>query len=162
MFSRTYYVNFHIHLRRVFKMMKKIVVCLGLALFVGGCTNNLSSGDKTYKDGTLVVSDTTFALTVEGKAVETGSVVFAMSKGCQLIQRYQVTTNVRFEPTLNLLKNRAALMGANFVGVVFSSEIDTHEDGFKLLDEISFVQSGTSMGSSRFLQQMIGDLYECL
>ena len=137
-------------------------MCVGLALFVGGCANNLSDGDKTYKDGTLVVPDTMFTLTDEGKAVETGSVVFAMSNGCQLIQRYQVTTNVRFEPTLNLLKNRAALMGANFVGVVFSSEIDTHEDGFKLLNQVPLLQSGTSMGSSRFLQQMIGDLYDCL
>ena len=142
-------------------MMKKIVVCVGLALLVAGCANNSNPGDLTYKDGTLVVPDTTFVLTVEGKAVETGSVVFAMSKGCHLIQRYQVTTNVRFEPTLNLLKNRAALMGANFVGVVFSSEIDTHEDAFKLLNGVPLVQSGTSMGSSRFLQQMIGDLYDC-
>lgn len=116
---------------------------------------------SVYRDMTAVAPSWEYSETTQSKYVIVGSQTFAMAAGCQFLQRYAVRTNADFGSTLNLLKNRSALMGANWVTIASHSEVDLLEHpGYQLQNHI-ILREGTVTQENRFLTELIGDLYDC-
>lgn len=116
---------------------------------------------STYKDNTLKVPDQHFSETEQSKAIVVGSAFYAQLNSCRIIQRYQVRTNQDFVSSMNLLKNRAALMGAKWITIVQHSEIDRTENSFQFEPDTVILRDGTELGSSRYLTTLAADLYDC-
>ena len=115
----------------------------------------------TYKDNTLTVPDQQFAETEQSKSVVVGSAFYAQINSCRIIQRYQVRTNQDFVSTMNLMKNRAHMMGAKWITVVHHSEIDRTESAYLAEPDTVILRDGTDLGSSRYLTKLAADLYDC-
>lgn len=144
-------------------------------LLLGGCASNTSLKDDTpqravaptaspesaYKDTTQVTPNWEYLESAKSKYVIVGSATFAAANGCQFLQRYAVRTNADFPSTLNLLKNRSALMGGNWVTIVGHSEIDLTELPKYKFNSPVMVREGTVLTDNRYLTEMIGDLYDC-
>ena len=132
-------------------------------LFLVGCsTTTLPGWSGHYKDDTVSAPAREFSETPESRKVIMGSPVYALINGCQLLQRYSVRTNQNFHSSLNLIKNRAYLMGAKWLNVVYHSELDSNE---KLILEVGrgpvTLLDGTQLVSARYLTVLAADLYDC-
>lgn len=117
--------------------------------------------DASYRDMTASAPSWEYSETAKSKYVIVGSQTFAMASGCQFLQRYAVRTNADFNASMNLLKNRSALMGANWITVASHSEIDLLEQpGYRHRVPITW-REGTIPRNNRYLTELVGDLYDC-
>jgi hypothetical protein len=136
-----------------------------LALIAGGCAVKpaipLPLFSYTYKDNTLTVPDQQFSETEQSKAIVVGSAFYAQLNSCRIIQRYQVRTNQDFVSSMNLLKNRAYMMGSKWITIVKHTEIDRIENSFQSGPDTVILRDGTDLGSSRYLTILAADLYDC-
>ena len=114
-----------------------------------------------YKDSTQVAPSYQFLETPESKSVIVGSYSYAMVNACQPIKRYRIRTNADFTGSMNLLKYRAALMGAKWVTVVNHQEIDRFESTYFTASDQIILKDGTELGSSRYFTSITADLLDC-
>lgn len=114
-----------------------------------------------YKDSTQVAPSYQFLETPESKSVIVGAYSYAMVNACQPIKRYRIRTNADFTGSMNLLKYRAALMGAKWVTVVNHQEIDRFESAYFTASDQIILKDGTELGSSRYLTSITADLLDC-
>ncbi len=146
-------------------MIKKIfalfVSCAALTACHHVPLNATASNSPTFKDITLSAPSIHFSETPQSKSVIVGSAVYASVNSCQLIKRYRVRTNADFTASLNLMKYRAALMGAKWITIVQHSELDKFENAYQLENDKLILQDGTEIGSSRYLTSIVADLYDC-
>jgi len=141
------------------------VAVLALTVSLVGCAvkpaMNIPLLSATYKDNTLTVPDQQFAETENSKSIVVGSSFYAQVNSCRIIQRYQVRTNQDFVSTMNLMKNRAYMMGAKWITVVHHSEIDRTESAYLAEPDTVILRDGTDLGSSRYLTKLVADLFDC-
>lgn len=141
------------------------ITAIILLALLAGCAikpaMNVPLLSATYKDNTLTVPDQQFAETEQSKSVVVGSAFYAQINSCRIIQRYQVRTNQDFVSTMNLMKNRAHMMGAKWITVVHHSEIDRTESAYLAEPDTLILRDGTDLGSSRYLTKLAADLYDC-
>lgn len=136
-----------------------------LALIGSGCAVKpvmpIPLFSSTYKDNTLTVPNQQFSETEQSKAIVVGSAFYAQLNSCRIIQRYQVRTNQDFVSSMNLLKNRASMMGAKWITIVKHTEIDRVENSFQSEPDTVVLRDGTDLGSSRYFTAVTADLYDC-
>lgn len=143
-----------------------ILICsLLVASFLTGCAQlNAKENDRTYKDGTMtIVPAKQFDETDAGKRIIVGSVEIAQESGCRLMQRYKVSTNQNFKDSLNLLKYRAALLGAERIAIINHEELDAKEEKYAragFINEIA-VKEGTVLNGADYHSTIIADLFDC-
>jgi hypothetical protein len=147
-------------------MMKKILASIAMALGLAGCHHMpLDSApvmtNSAAKDATLVAPNFQFLETPQSKSIIVGSQVYAAVNACQIIKRYRIVTNTDFTGSMNLMKYRAALMGAKWITIVAHREVDRMENSVQLNDEQIIFRDGVDIGSARYLTTLIADLYDC-
>lgn len=145
--------------------MKKTAAAL-IALALSAChhvpldgspyLNNLQA-----RDATMVAPNFQFQETAQSRSVIVGSQVYATANACQMIKRYRVVTNSDFTGSLNLMKYRAALMGAKWITIVQHRELDRFENAVHLSNEQVVYRDGIDLGTSRYLTTLVADLYDC-
>ena len=147
--------------------MKKLIM-LGIAsLFLTGCVNlpagRLLEEQRSYIDKTVSVPNVYFMETPQSKSVIVGSSIFHQAAGCQFMQRYKVRTNATFSESLNLIKYRAAMMGAKRLSIVKHEEVDASEGRIAIYDDdVVYLQAGTSLQGAAFHTTISADLYDCV
>ena len=114
-----------------------------------------------YKDSTQVAPSYQFLETPESRSIIVGSYNYAMVNACQPIKRYRIRTTADFTGSMNLLKYRAALMGAKWITVVNHQEIDRYESAYFTASDQIILKDGTELGSSRYLTSITADLLDC-
>ena len=147
--------------------MKKLMF-IGLFAALTGCTTTAITTprgleeQRSYIDRTVAVPSLYFMETPESKSIHVGSSIFAQAAGCQFMQRYKVRTNATFTESLNLLKYRAAMMGAKRITVVKHEEVDANEGKIVIHDDnVIYLQAGTSLAGAPFHSTIVADLYDC-
>lgn len=142
-------------------MIRKILALLVSSVVLTACHHVPLNGAPSFKDNTLSAPSIHFSETPQSKSVIVGSAVYASVNSCQLIKRYRVRTNADFTASLNLMKYRAAMMGAKWITIVQHSELDKFENAYQLENDQLILQDGTEMGSARYLTSIVADLYDC-
>ena len=149
--------------------MKKLLLLGTAAILLSGCVSPPAGRSleeqRSYIDKTVSavsVPNALFMETPQSKSIHVGSNIFAQAAGCQLMQRYKVRTTATFTESLNLLKYRAALMGAKRIAIVKHEEVDAHEGRIVLQDDdVVYIQAGTSLQGAPFHTTITADLYDC-
>ncbi len=147
-------------------MFKNTLAVLSSLLVLSGCvlppTSRPLEEQRSYIDKTVSVPTTLFTETPESKSVILGSSTLAQASGCHLMQRYKVRTASNFSDSLNLMKHRAALMGAKRLTIVRHEEVDASKGRIVLQDDDTlYIQAGTSLQGALFHTTIIADLYDC-
>ena len=144
----------------------KLQLFLLLSVLLTGC-NTLPPGktleeQRSYIDRTVSIPSKYFMETAESRSIIVGSSTFAQAAGCQFMQRYKVRTNASFSESLNLLKYRAASMGAKRITIVKHEEVDALEGRIAIYDDdVVYLQAGTSLQGAPFHSTIIADLFDC-
>jgi hypothetical protein len=131
-----------------------------LAIFLlNGC--NTTPLPASFRDTTVSVPAKQFEDNEISKQVIVGSSQIAKDSSCVFMQRYKVTTNQNFSATLNLLKYRAALMGAGRIAIVNHEELDAKEERYTVRGQEIFVKEGTALNGADFQTSLVADIYDC-
>ena len=146
--------------------MKKIFALAISAFILAGCGSlpgaRTLDEQKSYIDKTVSVPNRLFMETPESKSVLLGSGIFAQAAGCQYLKRYKIRTTASFTESLNLLKYRAALMGAKRLTIVKHEELDASEGRVIIRDDDAiYLEMGTSLEGAAFHTTIIADLFDC-
>ncbi len=144
------------------------IVFVVLIFLLGACSTielaeyqTAPKPSKNLKDRTLPTPSWEFSETDASNRVIVGAAFYAHLNSCQFIQRYKARTNQSFTGTLNLIKNRAARMGAKWITIVHHSEIDwTEENPYLENLRVEYI-SGTQINESRYVTTLVADLYDC-
>ena len=115
----------------------------------------------TYRDSTVVVPAKQFEDNDISKTVIVGSAQNAKDSSCIFMQRYKVTTNQSFTASLNLMKYRAALMGAERIVIMNHEELDAKEEKYTIRGQEVVVKEGTALNGADYQTTLIADLYDC-
>ena len=138
----------------------KTKIYLGLILLaLYGCTATPVPG--SFRDSTVVVPAKQFEDNEVSKQVIVGSSQTAKDSSCTFMQRYKVVTNQNFSSTLNLLKYRAALMGAGRIAIVNHEELDAKEERYTIRGQEVLVKEGTALNGADYQTSLIADIYDC-
>ena len=148
--------------------MNKLLFVLLVGLLTGCTTATLTTSprsleeQRSYIDKTVAIPSVYFMETPESRSIHVGSSLFAQAAGCQFMQRYKVRTNATFTESLNLLKYRAAMMGAKRISVVKHEEVDANEGRIVIQDDnVIYLQAGTTLVGAPYHSTITADLYDC-
>ena len=114
---------------------------------------------ESYKDTTVHSNINYVEEDLVAKQVAVGSKYYAESSKCKVLQRYKVRTNSDFTSSLNLLKYRAAMMGAQRIVIVHHSEINSYENEYVSKEEK--ITKNPVPDEQYFYTTLIADLYDC-
>ena len=111
-------------------------------------------------DSTVYIPSRYLQETPESQSVKTGASQFAMAAGCMFLQRYRIAINADFTGTMNLMKYRAAGMGAERINVQFHAESTPFERIFDYGASM-FLVDGTQTLENQVFTVMEADLFDC-
>lgn len=111
-------------------------------------------------DSTVFIPSRYLQETPESKKVQAGASQFAMAKGCMFMQRYRIAINADFTGTLNLMKYRAAGMGAEWINVQFHAE-STPFERLTAYGVSLFLVDGTQTLENQIFTVLEADLFDC-
>ena len=111
-------------------------------------------------DSTVYIPSRYLQETPESKSVKTGAAQFAMAEGCMFLQRYRIAINADFTGTMNLMKYRAAGMGAERLNIQFHAESTPFERIFDYGASM-FLVDGTQTLENQVFTVMEADLFDC-
>jgi hypothetical protein len=114
---------------------------------------------ESYKDTTVHSNINYVEEDLIAKKVVVGSKYYAESAKCKILQRYKVKTNSDFTSSLNLLKYRAAMMGAQRIVIVHHSEINSYEN--ENVSKNEKITKNPLPDEQYFYTTLIADLYDC-
>jgi hypothetical protein len=144
--------------------MKNYLTLILAALMLASCgvtKTGTQQAAGSYKDATVIIPAKQFEENELTKQVIVGSSQNAKDSSCTFMQRYKVTTNQNFTATLNLLKYRAALMGAGRIAIINHEELDAKEEKYTILGWDVAVKEGTALNGADFQTTLIADLFDC-
>jgi hypothetical protein len=139
-------------------MKTKIYLCFFI-LALCGCGGTTVPG--SYRDSTVVVPAKQFEDNEVSKHVIVGSAQTAKDSSCIFMQRYKVVTNQNFSSTINLMKYRAALMGAGRIAIVNHDELDAKEERYTIRGHDVVVKEGTALNGASYQTSLVADIFDC-
>ncbi len=151
------------HKQNYFKLnletiMKKISFIILINFILSACSTIVPN---TYRDSTVTLPAKQFDENELSKHVIVGSDKNAKDSSCTLMQRYKVTTNQNFTASMNLIKNRAALMGAGRIAIINHEELNAQEEKYTIRGWEVAVKEGTALNGADFQTTLVADLYDC-